>query len=848
MPPLALALAALVLGTGASLVWQYKLHLDYIINREITETPHLLRAILEKQALVMETELRAIARSKTTRQALKDRDRDRLLTDHRELFELLRQESGLTHLYFHAPDRENLVRLHLPENRGGRVERHTYREAERTGRLASGIELGAMGIFTLRVVQPLFEDEKLIGLVELGREIDDILQRLHTPRRLELALAIRKDLLDRQSWEQGMRMLGREADWDFLPQRALVYSSLAPFPRLLGSLATDVAPRPTPAHFDYKSDAATWRVAQLPSTDASGAVVGDLIVMYDITEQHITFRRLLAVTFAGMVIVLSSLLGFFYLVLTRTDRSIKAREQKLTASEERYRLLFQNMNSGFALHELILDEDGKPCDYRFLDINPAFEKLTGLKAEKVLGRRVLEVLPETEPYWIETYGRVTLTGEPAHFQNYSKEVGKFCEVAAYTPEPGRFAVIVTDVTPQKEAEKERHRLEEQLRQAQKLEAIGRLAGGVAHDFNNKLQTILGYTDLALDVVNPDEQLHKDLKEVRTAAVQSADLTRQLLAFARRQTIVPQVLDLNETITSMLKMLKRLLGEDIELLWQPGANLWPVKIDPAQIDQILANLTLNSRDAIIDAGQLTIETANVDIDEDYFGANSEIPPGQYVMLTISDNGVGMEREMLEKIFDPFFTTKPLDKGTGLGLATVYGIVKQNEGFINVYSEPGQGTIFRIYLPRNLEKIAPEEEPQRRQIPTGTETVLLVEDEVALLNMAKMLLEKLGYRVFAAATAGEALRLAEEHQGEIELLVTDVIMPEMNGRDLYLQLSRSHPTLKCLYMSGYSANIISHHGALDQDIHFLQKPFPREDLAVKVREALDDQHPACTSKKS
>ena len=388
------------------------------------------------------------------------------------------------------------------------------------------------------------------------------------------------------------------------------------------------------------------------------------------------------------------------------------------------------------------------------------------------------------------------------------------------------------------AEQARQALEGQLLQAQKMEAVGRLAGGVAHDFNNMLQTILGYSELMLDGLDPRHPFHENLEEVQKAAQRSADLTRQLLAFSRKQTIAPKVLDLNDTITAMLKMLGRLIGEDIDLFWKPAHNLWPVKMDPAQIDQILANLVVNARDAISGIGKVTIETGKAVFDEAYCANHVGFISGRYVMLAVSDDGSGMDRTTLSHIFEPFFTTKPQGQGTGLGLATVYGIVKQNKGFINVYSEPEKGTTFKIYLSAYEAEATAELKREIRGKRTGTETVLLVEDEDALLQLGKMLLEHLGYTVMAADAPGKALQLAEEYDGVIHLLMTDVVMPEMSGRELWRHLSALRPSLKCLFMSGYTANVITHHGVLDKGVHFLQKPFSREDLAAKLREALED----------
>lgn len=391
--------------------------------------------------------------------------------------------------------------------------------------------------------------------------------------------------------------------------------------------------------------------------------------------------------------------------------------------------------------------------------------------------------------------------------------------------------IAADITDLK-------KMESQLIQAQKMEAVGRLAGGVAHDFNNMLSVILGKTEMALEDIDPNQTLYADLEEIRTAAQRSADVTRQLLAFARKQAIAPKVVNLNSTIESILKMLRRLIGENIDLIWLPNEEIWPVRIDPSQLAQILANLSVNARDAIADVGKLIIETGKTTFDEAYCADHSGFVPGDFVQLTVSDNGCGISQETLQNVFEPFYTTKDVGKGTGLGLATVYGIVKQNDGFINAYSEPDQGTIFRIYLPRYLAETEILEKKTSDTInPDGAETILLVEDEPSILRMTRMMLERMGYKVLAAGTPGEAIALAREYAGQIHLFMTDVVMPEMNGRDLAGNLLALYPDLKRLFMSGYTANLIAHHGLLDEGVNFIQKPFSREQLGKKVREALD-----------
>jgi len=388
------------------------------------------------------------------------------------------------------------------------------------------------------------------------------------------------------------------------------------------------------------------------------------------------------------------------------------------------------------------------------------------------------------------------------------------------------------------AEEEQGKLEAQLQQAQKMESVGRLAGGVAHDFNNMLSVILGYANLALLDLVPGQLLYDHLEEIRKAAERSADLTRQLLAFARKQTVVPKVLNLDQTVAGMLNMLQRIIGEDINLHWQSGGSVWAVKVDPSQIDQILANLCVNARDSIADVGRITIEIGNSVIDEGYCAHHAGVVPGDYVHLVVSDNGCGMDRETQTHIFEPFFTTKGVGEGTGLGLATVYGAVRQNNGFITVYSEPGLGTAFTIYLPRHAGTVEQVTAAGGAPADTGgQETILLVEDEAAILDIATMILTRMGYTVLSANSPAEAMQLAREHAGEISLLMTDVVMPEMNGRDLANNLLTEYPHIRRLFMSGYTSDVIAHHGVLDEGVHFIQKPFSMPDLAAKVREVFD-----------
>jgi PAS domain S-box-containing protein len=380
-------------------------------------------------------------------------------------------------------------------------------------------------------------------------------------------------------------------------------------------------------------------------------------------------------------------------------------------------------------------------------------------------------------------------------------------------------------------------MEDQLRQAQKMESIGRLAGGVAHDFNNKLGVILGHADLGMERLPPDHEAVQDLAEIRAAATRSAELTQQLLAFARKQTYTPRVLDLNATVDGMLKMLRRVIGENLQLVWHPERGTMPVDLDPTQLDQVLVNLCVNARDAMPNTGTITIETHSIVLGDAYCRGRAGFVPGEYVLLAVSDNGPGMSKEVLDHIFEPFFTTKGIGKGTGLGLATVYGIVKQNGGFVHAYSEEGTGTTFKIYLPRSSASLS-EPVPAEQEIPlSGTETILVVEDEEAILVLAEEVLSRHGYTILSASSPQEALERVRNCEGTIDLLLTDVVMPAMNGRELHEKVELLRPGIKVLYMSGYTANIVALNGSASSGFSFLQKPFSIYALASKVRKVLD-----------
>lgn len=501
-------------------------------------------------------------------------------------------------------------------------------------------------------------------------------------------------------------------------------------------------------------------------------------------------------------------------------------------SEERLKALHNASFGGIAIHDKGI----------ILECNKVLSDISGYEYEELIGMNVLLLFSD------DARDLVVNNIKSGYEKTYeAMGIRKNGETYPIRVEPRNIpykgkqvrTVEFRDLTDQKKAEAEKQELQIQLTQALKMESIGRLAGGVAHDFNNMLSIIMGNLELVLDDLEESNPLALKLNEAQKAAERSTDLTRQLLAFARKQTISPKILDLNKAIEGMLNMLSRLIGEDIELLWHPKEPLWPVKIDPSQVDQILANLCVNARDSIKDVGKVIIETDHAQFDEAYCREHKGFVKGEFVSIVISDNGCGMDKETIDNIFEPFFTTKEYGKGTGLGLATVYGIVKQNNGFINVYTEPGQGTTFKLYLPKQSENEKAEEKitvPEK--FLKGDETILLVEDEKSILRMTQMMLERLGYKVIPASSPDQAMSICKNIETEIHLLITDVVMPSMNGRDLAEEITRLNPNIKCLYMSGYTADVIAHRGVLEKGLHFINKPFSIHAMSIKLREILDE----------
>ncbi len=517
----------------------------------------------------------------------------------------------------------------------------------------------------------------------------------------------------------------------------------------------------------------------------------------------------------------------------RGRESHRQAERALRESEERYRRIIETANEGVWMLDV---------DLNTTFVNRRLGSMLGHDAHEMVGRPVLDFVHEDSRAgtWRNLDRRVTTQTGQTEMRFKRKDGSELWALLEATPirdamdrYHGVLAMLM-DIT-------QRKRLEEQLRQAQKMEAIGSLAGGVAHDFNNLLSVVLSYTVMVLSSLKPGDPIRQDLEEVRKAGERAGELTRQLLAFSRQQMLEPTTLDLNQVVAGMERMLRRLVGEEIELSLLTSHTLGTTFADPGQIEQILMNLVVNARDAMPGGGKVAIETANVELDAAYAEAHHDVTPGPYVLLAVSDTGAGMDAATQVRIFEPFFTTKEKGKGTGLGLSTVFGIVRQSGGHVWVYSEPGRGTTFRIYLPRTSGTITRSARPPAPSTLNGTETILLVEDEDQVRAAMRAVLRRCGYNVLEAQNGGEAFLICEQYTAKIHLLLTDVVMPRMSGRQLAERLAPVRPEMSILYVSGYTESSVVHHGILDAGVAFLAKPITPDALARKVRAVLDAESP-------
>lgn len=543
-------------------------------------------------------------------------------------------------------------------------------------------------------------------------------------------------------------------------------------------------------------------------------------------------------TIKGIAFVSLTALFLFLVLLRETKRYMSAYET-LKENERTIRMTMEATNIGTWTWDITTNKTSwSDENYRLLGYEPGAVETNYETWKRAVHPEDRTRVEDSVKKAIETKTGLNFEYRVQHGDGSIRWLQSIAKIIfAESGEPVSMYGIKIDITEQKKVAQQHEKLEKQLQQAQKMEAIGQLAGGVAHDYNNMLSVILGYTDLLKSNIQPDDPMREDLLQIEAAAIRSRDMTRQLLAFSRRQTVEPTIQNLNQLIENSKKPLSRLIGEDIKFRFLPAEDLWNIKVDSSQIDQIVFNLAVNSRDAMPDGGKLTLQTENMQLNPDLGKKNAK--PRDYVSLTVIDTGCGMDEETLSHVFEPFFTTKTHGKGTGLGLATVYGIVKQNNGLINVYSEPGKGTTFKIYFPRCTEKKKEQDSLVSESPEHEGGTVLLVEDDNMVRRIAAQMLRKLGYTAIVAASPAEALVICKKITTTIDLLLVDVIMPDMNGTELREKIHSFYPDIRTLFMSGYTTKSISQQGKLQRNCTFIQKPFGLQDLDKKIKETLGKQ---------
>ena len=864
--PIVAGLFLLLAGFTALLYLSHKWHLNETRARDRQSVERFFNARLKADADVMSAAAYALARDPVLRAAFLTGDRARLQTIAQPTFEQLQQQHRITHMYFVTPDRVALLRMHRPEAFGDTIPRITMANAGTTGRLSYGLEIGRLrGLFTLRVVLPWHDEAgKLIGYLELGEEFENFADELKRVLGVELFVAIQKELLDREAWEAGMRMFGRTPSWDQFPSVVLadytmeVPAALADHFRLARS-----GPEP---FIDLKVGKQRFFGATLPLRDVTAKEVGELVILRDHAGDLAGIRRgfMASAALALLLCIVFTVLFYdrarrFFIapilelrtvsegagrgellevgVAQRKDelgdlaRSINRMILDLRAAQaEQTRLILDA-----ALDAVVtFDQVGQVTDW-----NRQAESLFSCPRKEAIGKSVIDLVGGGS---IRTELERALQSYPNPDDSSSfnrliegriqARCGKQVPVEmAITPVHGSdglvFSAFIRDVS-------ERTRLQEDLQAAQRLDAIGKLAGGIAHDFNNMITAIVGYVTTVEEALTPGSQAHDDAQEIRRAADRASELVQQLLAFARKRVVQPRAIDCNELVTRVERMLRRLLGDTIKLETQLDPALWAVTVDPVQLEQVMVNLSVNARDAMPDGGVITIKTANIVISGSR-SAEAVVPPGNYVMITVADTGIGMDQDTMSHIFEPFFTTKTAGKGTGLGLATCYGIVKQANGYIRVASVQHRGTTFRVYLPRSE---APVLSPGTKNgSAKSPETVLLVEDEYQVRRLIERALQQEGYEIITASNGAEAVAIHRDREEPIHVLITDVVMPEMGGRECARQIRADRPDIRVIYMSGYSEELNNLQAELTETAAFIAKPFSPSELRRLVRELLD-----------
>ncbi|MEI7899717.1 MAG: ATP-binding protein [bacterium] len=825
----------LLTGTAGMLLWQQdRQQMADKIAADLSDASGDLHTALAQQTDGLTAAVHLIAADATVQKALREGDADRLLATWQPVFTTLYRKNHITHFYFMDTNRVCLLRVHTPEKRGDRIERFTALEAERSGKTASGLELGPLGTFTLRAVQPVFEGGTLAGYVELGKEIEDTLQTLHTRSGNDLSVFIRKGCLNRQSWEEGMRLLGRDTDWNRLPRSVVIYSSLGRLPdAFIPVVERDAVNNPAHAEADCEivSDGKNWRVSAAPLKDVSGQEVGTLLVMRNITAEKAAFTRLMVLSGTVSVVLLTLLLGFIYVLLHRIDVSITSQQSSLRESEyffkESQRAAFigsykTDLTTGFWEASEVLDQIfGIDRDYirnvqGWLEIVHPDDRalMAHYLSEEVIAKRQpfnkeYRIIRKSdgEIRWVHGLGKVT-----------------------FDPEGHVLFLIGTiqDVT-------ERKRIEEELQTIRKLKSVGTLAGGIAHDFNNILQGLFGNISLAKDELPREHPGYALLDDAEKSMNRAVRLTKQLLTFAKGGSPVKETVPLGELVEEIARF--DLSGSNVNLVYRQAEDLWPALADKGQIQQVISNLTINARHAMPKGGHLTITLENADLSA---AAIPDLRQGRYVKVTVRDEGAGIDPTVLDQIFDPYFTTK--QTGSGLGLATVYSIIHKHGGHIGVVSELGKGTTFTFYLPAFLspQRTEAKQPAAECQLAARPARILVMDDEGMVCTLVTKMLTRCGFAVTTAPGGQEAIDLykqALEAGAPFDVVIMDLTIPgAIGGKEAIKDLLAMDPHVKAVVSSGYADDPVMANPARFGFKGVVAKPYTQKELLEVVRRVM------------
>ncbi len=876
--PVVLIFILLLVIAVLSLSWLQRKHINTSIARQDDTIQKLFLSYMAHDAQLMGNLLQLYGNNAGIVQAFSQRDRKKLADAYDRFYFRSRSEAQITHFAFLEPDGKVFFRSHKPDKYGDYLYHFSVKpEDARPGKTVAKTVVSIEGKLVLRVLYPLFRKGELQGYLAHAKRIDRITAEMKEVLDTDLVFLAGMDVVKNEQIQKRLaRANAEDGQYRFKGYQFLA-STLESLPRQFTAILDKSLQKYGNDTFTFSFADQVYVAKKTPLVNPDNSHIADVILLNNISEETASLRMLSGLL-AGLSLVTGILLFFFFYRYTggiqerlitvhnelqgeieerkkaeealqdinntlaerveERTRALKKSNAELQESSERFQVVMDSLDT------LVYVADMET--YEILFVNKYGSDIWGDVSGKICWQTLQGKQDGpcdfcTNDYLLSSDGKPGLTYVWEH-QNQVTGDWFECRDRAISWKDGRIVrmEIATNINQRKRDESEKAALQEQLLQAQKMESIGRLAGGVAHDFNNILSAINGYAEICLLKMEDDSPYREELEIILGAGERAARLTQQLLAFSRKQIIRQELIDINAEIDDTYKMMERLLGEDVEIDISRGEELWLVKADRSQLEQVVINLAINARDAMPQGGKLSIETGNVTFDGNYLKEHYDITRGDYVMLAISDNGHGMEVNVKEHIFEPFFTTKGKGKGTGLGLAMVYGIVKQNQGQIQVYSEPGQGTVFKIYLPRaievpkkDVEKVSGENGIDNK----GTETILLVEDDTVVREMSLTILGALGYTVLEAENGDDALQVCSHFHGVIDLLLTDVVMPKMNGPELAGKMRELSPGIKVLFMSGYTENAIVHHGVLEEGVDFIHKPITPQLLSREVRRILD-----------